>query len=370
MRARRVDPGMVIFGGSAVLLMLALALMVVLPLPWMIRSPGPTLDTLSDVEGESLISIEGADTYATGDGQLRLTTISVTGGPGRNITLFDAVGGWLRPDRAVLPRELVYQEDQDPDELSDFQVAQMNASQEFATAAALQELGYELDMTLTVAELMPGLPAEEALEVEDVLTSIRPAGGEKTELSTFGQLIAVLAAQPPGTGVELEVVRADTPTTVTFETSPRPEGDDEPGSLLGVWLSTEVEEFPVEISFDIDQIGGPSAGMMFALAIVDLMTPGELTGGIKIAGSGTMSIDGRVGPIGGIQQKLHGALRDGATWFLVAEANCAEAIGNVPEGLKTAAVGTLGEAVAAVEAIADGTASALTSCETVLAQDA
>lgn len=366
-RRRGPDAGTVIMGGSAALLMLTLAVMAVLPLPWMIRAPGPTLDTLGMVDGEHVITVSGADTYPTGEGQLRLTTVSVSGGPGRSISLFDAISAWLRKDAAVLPRELLYPEDQDPEQLSEYQVQQMSASQEFATAAALSELGYQLDMTLTVAELMPELPAAEVLEVGDVVTAITPAGGGTTELRDFGQLIGVLAELPAGTDVTLRVLRDDVPTDVTFATSPRPEGDPGEGSLLGVWMNTEVDQFPVDIAFDIDQIGGPSAGMMFAIAIVDRLTPGELTGGADIAGSGTMSIDGRVGPIGGIQQKLYGASRDGATWFLVPQGNCAETIGQVPDGMGIAAVETLEDAVEAVEAIAAGETGGITSCEAFVA---
>ncbi|MDO5495186.1 MAG: S16 family serine protease [bacterium] len=366
-KRRRPDTGTMILTVSAALLMFAIAAMVVLPLPWMVRSPGPTLDTLGLIDDESVVAISGAETHETGEGQLLLTTVAVSGGPGRSITLLDAISGWLRPDAAVLPREMVYPVEPDPQEVSDFQIAQMNASQDFATAAALTELGYEITVTMTVAELMPDLPPVGELEVGDVLTAITPAGSQREELRDFGQLIGILEETAPGTEVTLEVMREGGPAEATFPTSPRPEGDEQPGSLLGVWLNTEPSDFPVDIDFDIDNIGGPSAGMMFALAIVDQLTPGELTGGKLIAGSGTMSIDGRVGAIGGIQQKLHGAVRDGASWFLVAEGNCSEALGNVPDGLEIAAVGTLADAVEAVEAIGRGQSERLTTCESVVA---
>lgn len=348
---------------------LLLVAALVLPVPYVVRSPGPTIDTLGESGEKPMINISGAETYPTGEGQLRLTTVSSVGGPGSSVTLLDAVTGWLRSDVSVLPRDLLYPEDSDADELSDFQIAQMNSSQMNATAAALQELGYDVPMTMTVAELMPDLPAAEQLEVDDIVTAITPAGGHRVELSSFRQLTDVLATLPAGTEVTLDVEREGEPVSVTFPTSPREEGDDAPGSLLGVWLFTDVDDFPVDVEFDINSVGGPSAGTMFALAVVDMLTEGEMTGGVRIAGTGTMSIDGKVGPIGGIVQKLNGAARDDAAWFLVPEGNCAETVGQVPDGLNIAAIADLSQAIDAVEAIGSGETSGIETCEAVLAQD-
>jgi PDZ domain-containing protein len=134
-----------------------------------------------------------------------------------------------------------------------------------------------------------------------------------------------------------------------------------PGSLLGVLLDPQVE-LPVDVDFDIENIGGPSAGTMFALGIVDTLTPGEMTGGKSIAGTGTMDLAGNVGPIGGIRQKLVGASQAGAKWFLAPAGNCDEVVGHVPAGLDVVQVGTLGEARDAVEAIAAGDGGSLPTC--------
>nr|WP_269212671.1 MULTISPECIES: S16 family serine protease [unclassified Schaalia] len=120
---------------------------------------------------------------------------------------------------------------------------------------------------------------------------------------------------------------------------------------------------PVDIHIDLENITGPSAGMMFALGIIDRMTPGDITGGQKIAGTGTVSYDGQIGPIGGIQQKMRGAVRDGAMWFLAPQMNCSEVIGHIPEGLHVFSVSTLSEAKAAVEAIASGRTQQLPTCQ-------
>lgn len=111
-------------------------------------------------------------------------------------------------------------------------------------------------------------------------------------------------------------------------------------------------EFPVKVNFALDGIGGPSAGMIFALAIYDEMTPGDLTGGKKIAGTGTIDEQGTVGPIGGIRQKMIGSRSDGAEYFLAPGSNCEDVTGHIPEGLQVVRVDSLTEAIEAVEQIA------------------
>lgn len=358
-RRARPSRSSVAFLVTSIVLMSLLAAISFIPVPFVVRGPGPTLDTLST--DPALITIDGATTYPTGDGQLRLTTVAISGGPDRGVALFDAIRAWLREDSAVFPRELIYPAGEEQQDTSEYQQQQMAASQDNATAAALLQLGYELDMKMTVAELMEGYEAGKYLRVDDEIKAIT-ANGTRLELETFKQLTDLMATLEPGTPVVMEVERDGRKVTARFPTSERPEGDDRPGSLLGVWVFTEVTEFPVEVTFDIDRIGGPSAGMMFALGIVDMMTAGEMTGGVNIAGSGTMSTDGEVGPIGGIRQKLFGASRDGAEWFLAEPSNCTETVGYEPEGLRVVPVATLDDAVAAVEAIAAGEGNELPTC--------
>ncbi|MNW62441.1 Lon protease 1 [compost metagenome] len=116
------------------------------------------------------------------------------------------------------------------------------------------------------------------------------------------------------------------------------------------------------MKIQIDDIGGPSAGTMFALGIIDQLTPEDEADGNVIAGTGTMSVEGNVGPIGGIQQKLYGAERDGATWFLAPESNCDEVVGNVPEGLNVVKIATLEDARDAMVAIGAGEGASLPTC--------
>jgi Lon-like protease len=128
---------------------------------------------------------------------------------------------------------------------------------------------------------------------------------------------------------------------------------DQPAPIVGIIVGGEYD-FPVDVAIQLENVGGPSAGMMFALGIIDKLTPGELNGGEQVAGTGTIAGDGTVGPIGGIRQKLYGAKDAGATWFLAPTSNCDEVSGHIPDGLSVFSVDTLDDALAALEVIADG----------------
>lgn len=143
----------------------------------------------------------------------------------------------------------------------------------------------------------------------------------------------------------------------------RTEIDGEETLLLGITLMTDYE-FPFDVTIQLDNVGGPSAGMMFALGIIDTLTPGELNGGKEVAGTGTIDAEGTVGPIGGIRQKLYGARDAGADYFLAPEANCDEVVGHVPDGLQVIRTATLDESLAALDVIAeDGDVDALPTCD-------
>lgn len=334
---------------------LALAMLVVPP-PYAVHSPGPTWDTLSEVEGAPMIRVEGAETYPT-DGELRLTTVYTIGGPGVPATAGDVLRGWLSPVRAVLPREAVYAPDVTREEVRERSQDQMTSSQTNATVAALTELGYEVPAVLHVATVPDDGASSGVVEPGDVLEWIAPVTGERTEITSFEALSEVLGGTAPGSPVRLGVLRDGQDVELEVVT-----GDDgEGGSLLGVLISPDVD-LPVDVEIAIERVGGPSAGLVFALGIVDVLTPGALTGGEAIAGTGTMSLDGNVGPIGGIVQKLAGASRDGADWFLAPVDNCASVVGNVPDGLHVVAVDSLAQAREAVEAIADGNGEELLGC--------
>lgn len=341
---------------SAVTFVIALVMLFLTP-PYAVQSPGPTVDTIGELEeGTPLITVEGTDTYPT-DGSLLLTTVSTRGGPGFPVTAVQVIGGWLSGTTTVVPREVAFDPEQTREEVQQESTLQMSSSQTNAAVAALTELGQDVPTELRVAGTAPHGASHGLLEEGDLLVSIAPAGDAPTELTSFAVLSEVLAHTPPGSAVTLGVERAGEDTEVEVVT----QDDGEGGSLLGVMIAPEVD-LPFEVEFAIENIGGPSAGLMLALGIIDILTPDSLTGGQDVAGTGTVDLAGDVGPIGGIQQKMAGALRDGADWFLAPVENCDEVVGAVPDGLEVIAVDTVGDAVAALEAVAQGSTTDLPRC--------
>jgi len=339
-----------------------------------IEAPGPTWNVLAAVPGDdsdqSVITVTGAQTYPA-EGALRMTTVSVSGCPGYPVTLFDVVGAWLSPNKTILERDQVCPPSLSQQDVEETNQAQMTSSQNTAVVAALMETGMATRMVLTVEGTGPD-QTEGLLQKGDVLTSITPAGGQATPTTTYTALRELLTTVPVGTTVELGIERDGEPMTVSLTTITPPDANsdgspDSEGSLLGVYLSAEADS-DIEATFGLSKVGGPSAGSMFALGIVDELTPGDLTGGKDIAGTGTIALDGSIGPIGGIEQKMAGAKTDGSGYFLAPASNCADVVGNVPDGLEVYAVSTLHEAVTTVEAIAAEDTSGASTCEAVLAQ--
>jgi len=335
--------------------MLAIAVLtgvlVVLPAPYAVNGPGPTKDVLGEVDGEPLIEVAGAETYPS-TGELRLTTISGVGGPGYPAYALNVLQGWFSPSSVVRPVEDVYPQDVSREEIDEVNAGQMVSSQENASVAALTELGYEVPATLVVAGTVEGTDAEGKLEEGDVLTAL---DGEP--LPDYQSLVARLADVDPGDTVTLTVTRHSRSVDVPVVTGEREDG----GAQIGVFVDPSFD-MPVDVDINIEGIGGPSAGTMFALGIVDLLTPEDEAAGEVIAGTGTVDVTGAVGPIGGIRQKLAGAARDGATWFLAPADNCDEVVGHVPDGLRVVEVATLHEAREAMVAIGAGDGDDLPTC--------
>jgi Lon-like protease len=340
---------MLIAGFSAVLIA---CLVVLLPVKYAVLHPGPVLNTLGRAKGKPLIAISGRPTYPT-SGQLDLTTVSVVGGPDRPVTLLQVVSGWLDRTAAVVPEEEIFPPGQTQQQSDDENKAEMVSSQESATAAALSTLGIAVPTTLSVDSVQPSSPAAKVLKSGDVILAVN--GQPITDLA---KLRSALQAAEPGADVKVEVRRKGQTETVSARTIAS--GQDG-HTVLGVFIDP-VFHFPFSVKIQIEDIGGPSAGMMFALGIIDTLTPGDLNGGRRIAGTGTIDADGTVGPIGGIRQKLVGARRAGARYFLAPGDNCAEVRGHIPGGLRVVKVSTLDQARNAVVAIAANRVAAQPTC--------
>lgn len=345
--------------GTFVLVVVLIAAVFLVPVNAVIEAPGPTWNVLDNGKSadQDVLKVSGTETYPT-EGALRMTTVSVSGCPGYPVTTADLIAAWISSDRRIVDRNEVCPQDQSAQQVEETGKAQMTASQDSAVIAALIETGMAGAMHLTVTEVIEQQTSTE-IQAGDVLETITPEGGEATTITSFSQLRELMTTIPEGTRVTLGVNRGEQQTTAALTTIAPQEGTT--GSLLGLSLKISVDS-TVEASFGLSDVGGPSAGMMFALGVVDEITPGSLTGGKDISGTGTINMDGQVGPIGGIQQKMAGARNSGSRFFLAPASNCDEVRGHEPEGMQVFTVSTLHEAVTATEAIASGNTSGLTTC--------
>src|SRR5579875_564947 len=327
--------------GGAVIVALVAAML--LPVPYVILGPGPTLNTLGkDSGGKPLITISGHRVYPS-SGHLNMVTVTYQGGPGNEFNVFTALRAWLDRTEAVVPESEIFAPGQSQQQVQQQDQVEMTGSQQDATAAALHQLGIGYTSVVAVAGTEKGMPADGVLKAGDVITALD--GQKVTSASQLTSLIKGHAAQGM---LHLTIVRGGTTRRVevgTKQVGGRP--------VIGILVQPQYR-FPFKVNISIGDIGGPSAGMMFALGVIDRLTPMNLTGGRFIAGTGEISPNGTVSPIGGIQQKMVGARDAGATVFLTPAANCSDTRGAVPAGLKIVKVSTLSGAVSDLEALKAG----------------
>jgi PDZ domain-containing protein len=320
----------------------AIAVAVLFPVPYVILTPGPTLNTLGESSGKPLISITGHPTYPT-TGHLNMVTISYEGGPGVTLNVFQALRAWLDSSEAVVPESELFPPGQSAQQTQAQDTEQMASSQELATAAALTQLHISYQTQIEVFSTIAGYPASKVLKAGDVIEAVdgKPVAGE-TSLSSM------ITAHPVGTTLQIEVLRAG--KTLTVPVASKTSGGT---AVIGVQVQQQYK-FPFNVNITVGNIGGPSAGMMFALGNIDKLTTDNLTNGKFIAGTGEITASGQVQPIGGIQQKMVGARDAGATVFLAPAGNCADTAGAVPAGLRVVKVATLSQAVSDLEALKAG----------------
>lgn len=337
-RRRRFPLGAVLWG----LFFVVLAFGSLVPLPYVIESPGPTYNTIGTVEDKKVIQITGHESFPA-QGDLDLTTVYVSGGPGGKVTGFELIQAFLDPSKAVYDEDQIFPKGVTKEQNQKENAQAMTSSQENATAAALGALKIPFQQKLTVGGFTQNSPAEGKLKDGDVLLSIN--GKPSTSMTAVRDALAA----SNGNEVSVQVQRGKDKPTVRFA----PVKGDDGRYLMGIGLAFSFE-FPFKVQYQLDQVGGPSAGLMFTLGLIDSLTPGDLTGGKHIAGTGTITPDGQVGPIGGIAQKMHGARSAGAGLFLAPAANCDEVMGHIPDGLQVVKVSTVSDARTAVETYAKG----------------
>ncbi|MCW2861363.1 MAG: peptidase lon domain protein [Actinoallomurus sp.] len=321
-----------------------------IPVPYVALRPGPTTDTLGQLGKAPLIQITGAKTYPS-TGHLNFVTVAYQGGPGNRIDLFTALRGWLDPTVAIVPEEAIFPKHVSTKKVEQENTEEMTSSQEAATAAALRELHMPTTTTVIVDSVQPGMPAAGKLRAGDEIVAV---DGKK--IKQVPEVSGVISGHKAGERVKFTVRRGgkEIPVEVTTVASTDKTAAGKP--VVGVVLR-EKFTFPVTVKISVGDVGGPSAGLMFSLGIYDKLTPLELTGGRFIAGTGTITPEGQVGPIGGIQQKMVAARDAGATVFLTPTQNCGDAVASKPKGLRLVRVDTMHSALQSLSALRTGQGS-------------
>jgi PDZ domain-containing protein len=330
--------GVTVILGALITALLAVGVMAA-PLPYVVLKPGPTVNTLGSDNGAEVIQVTDASKTSTSAGQLRLTTVNVQS----QVELVWAISSWFSKSEAVVPRELIY-----PPDKSEKQVEQQNAeewteSQASAVTVALTKLGYPV-LTMVKSVSKDGA-ATGVLKAGDEITAV-----DGTKITEPSKLTDLIRAKPAGTTFTVAYERSGKAGSAKIAT--KASGNDKT-PRLGIEIGTK-QDAPFTVKIDLNKIGGPSAGLMFTLGILDKLQSADLTGGKIIAGTGTIDDDGNVGPIGGIPQKLVGAKKAGAQLFLVPKDNCAEALKNAVDGLPMAEVANVDDALTALKTFTSG----------------
>ncbi len=317
-------------------------LLAVVTVPFVSLGPGPTFDTLGEVDGKQVVQIEGTQTHPT-TGHLNMTTVSQRD----DLTLGEAMSLWISGQEQLVPRDLIYPPGKSRDEVDQANNADFKTSEDSAQYAALGYLKYP--EAVTVATVTDPGPSAGKLKAGDAIDAVN-----RTPVSNVEQFTSLLKNTKPGQVVTIDYRRKNEPAGVAEITLGT--NKDRDYGFMGVAV-LDAPWAPFTVDFNLANIGGPSAGLMFSLAVVDKLTTGDLAGSTFVAGTGTITVDGKVGPIGGITHKMAAARAAGASVFLVPAKNCYEAMSDIPSGLKLVKVETLGSAVDALHAMTSGGAT-------------
>ncbi|MFT4107994.1 PDZ domain-containing protein [Propionicimonas sp.] len=338
---------------SAVLFVVLAAVIALVPVPFVLWSPGGTSNLLADGAATEPITITGTRTYPT-TGSLLMTTVAVTS-PGSTLSLPEVLFSYWLPSRQVLPRSAVYREGQDPSNITQDETQLMTDSQSDAVVAALREAGIPVISWPMVESVTSSGPANDILKPGDLIQAV---DGRTT--TAVQDVEAAVAAHHVGEAVLFTVMRDGQVQRESVTTRATTANPDKP--VVGISLTTGYTYKP-SVKFAIDPaVGGSSAGLMFALAITDKLSDDDLTAGRVIAGTGTMAADGTVGAIGGAQEKVAAAARDGASIFVLPRDNCVD-VGQVPAGIRLVPVDSLDEAITALRTLqASPDASSVAGC--------
>ena len=323
---KRIGRALLFFGA------LMIGSIAAMPAPYVIERPGPVFNILGDQPDSSLLSISGAETFPA-DGNLNLMTVSMVGSPRQTPTWLELISAWLDPAQTIVPLEEAFPNGQTAQQNEVESQKMMAVSQQDAIAAALTGLGIDFSREIYVELVSKSTPASGKLVAGDIVESVN--GQSASSIDELRNLIQ----QSNGAELTVRVLRDGKQTDFKMT----PFKDDDGAYRMGV-LTSYVYDFPIDVKIKLDDVGGPSGGLMFALAITELLGEDSLNHGLNISGTGTITPEGTVGPIGGIQQKMYAAIRDGSNYFLAPADNCPDVIGNIPAGLNVFKVSTLAEA--------------------------
>jgi PDZ domain-containing protein len=314
-------------------------LLAVVTVPYVSLGPGPTFPTLGEYDGKEVVDIEGTDVHET-KGHLNMTTVSQRDG----LTLGQALTLWMSGREQLVPRDLVYPPDKSKDEIDEANTQEFKRSEDSAEYAALGYLKYA--PAVTVETVSKDGASAGKLKEGDAIDAVNG-----TPVSNLEQFQALMEKTKPGDEVILDFRRKKAPpgiATIKLRSAP-----DKKQGVLGIGV-VEAPWAPFTIDFNLANIGGPSAGLVFSLAVIDKLTTGDLTGDTFVAGTGTINADGKVGSIGGITHKILAAHEAGATVFLVPADNCDEAKSAHEDGVDLVKVENLEGAVDALKALSAG----------------
>ena len=309
-----------------------------------VQLPYDTLAPGSARAVNTVIEIKGHPTYPP-RGKLFYTTVSVR----ERVNPYEALAGWLDPAVEVVP-EVKVRGTIPPEQFQRMNVEAMADSKTTAQVLALRELGYtNLGEGAEVVDVQAGLPAATVLKPNDVIVAL-----DGKPVRSSNDAVTAIRAHAPGDTLRMQVRRGDA-RPVDLEAVL---GEAEGRPILGVRLTTKIK-LPFEINIDSGRVVGPSAGLAYGLELLDLLTPGELTGGSSVAVTGELLSDGTVGPIGGVAQKAVTVRRAGIKVFLVPKENEAEARAHAGGGLEIRGVGSFDEALKALATLDGSNALAL-----------
>ena len=326
---------------------------------YVVESPGPALNVNGKLKGKDIISVKNTNIPTT---PLAMTTVSVQGCDDKGITYWQLIKSELTSSDAVVERDNVCPKNISEKTVSQMNAAQMTGSQDSAVVAAWQLTKPDAKFTLTVGQAVTD-SAKQAFNKGDKLVSIVDADSKSVQITSYKQLREVLEKLTPGKPIKLTIERGSTTQEVSV-VGAKPEDSSRKGAMLGITLNVNPPTGH-EVTYAVENIGGPSAGMIFALDIAQRLEGKNYAGTTPVAGTGTIDLSGNVGAIGGIKQKMLGAKDEGYKVFLAPVGNCADVVGNEPKGMTVIPVSTLSEARTAMQRAAAGQAPA-TTCKAVL----